>query len=675
MADGQSKWTLDLDIEKFAGNAIKAKGLISEIGDPESLAGLTTALMEAGTLVGVVGAAVLATKAAFDTVFETEQINNINAQFENLAKNAGVAGDVIKDKLVKAADGLAGDTEILKASNIEFLKLGANASKLPEIMELARKTTVAFGGDLISNYSKIADAIARGNARSLQSIGIKLDQSKAEQAYAAKLGITANALSQEEKQRATLEAVLARGEQALAGMNTETLKATQAWQQMKTAISESSETLTTAIGSVLRPVVIAYTTNLASMAVATKDWLKAHFGSDAEQAASKSQELAEQINQISIRISQAKGAAIEGGFWNKLMYGTDGAQKALDDLTKQRDALRSMRAELEKKAAPEKKPEAASSDVGGRDPAQDKQKRLAEELKFNQEVMKIKMQGLDAELAASAAYVDKDGTMRYRGEEIIGEKIKLLHKQADNDAAQVANSTEMTEAQKSQRIIAIHMKEAEEVKKLDNQVKDVREKNLQQYLKDSNSVSQGIQRGFRAGGQEAIKDMNNFGARGKAAFDSVNSHSKNFFMALGSGSQSASEAMRSAFFGVLGDMAEQQGAFLLASGIGTYNPIQIAEGGALLALAGYLQSQAGGGGSGGGASTGGGGGASAGSPPDMTQSADATSPTPQVAQKKTVSLNIQGNYFDTDQSRTRMMQMIRDAGDFTDFNLKKIGQA
>ena len=141
---GRSKWIFDLDIKEFTENALKAHASVEKVGEAKNLSGLVTKLMNVSKLVGVVGTAVLAMKASFDLVSEGEQIRKINDQFDILTKNAGLSGEAIKSKLVGAAGGLADDTDILKAANEQVVRLGANSKKLPEIMELARKSTAVI---------------------------------------------------------------------------------------------------------------------------------------------------------------------------------------------------------------------------------------------------------------------------------------------------------------------------------------------------------------------------------------------------------------------------------------------------------------------------------------------------------------------------------------------------
>src|SRR3990167_2381775 len=122
--------------------------------------------------------------AIFDFVKEGEKVQQINRSFESLAKSAGLSGQEIREGLVGAAKGLADDTDIILAANKAIVGLGSQAEKLPQVMELARKATYLFGGDLVQNFEAMNHAIASGNTRALKNMGIMVDAESAVNKYA-----------------------------------------------------------------------------------------------------------------------------------------------------------------------------------------------------------------------------------------------------------------------------------------------------------------------------------------------------------------------------------------------------------------------------------------------------------------------------------------------------------
>ena len=161
---------------------------------------------------------------------------------------------------------------------------------------------------------------------------------------------------------------------------------------------------------------------------------------------------------------------------------------------------------------------------------------------------------------------------------------------------------------------------------------------------------------------------------GEITFNSFKTRSVEAFKAMGDGSKSGADAVKGFMLGSLGDIAMEYGTFHLINGAATYNFVEVAEGGALIALGAALQSMGSSSGSSSSSASSGGGGGGAG-PAGISDPGSPATPAPQAAQTKSLTVAISGNIFETDQTRTRMMDMIRQAGDFTDFNLKQIGQS
>jgi hypothetical protein len=145
--------------------------------------------------------------------------------------------------------------------------------------------------------------------------------------------------------------------------------------------------------------------------------------------------------------------------------------------------------------------------------------------------------------------------------------------------------------------------------------------------------------------------------------------------ALASGSEDAGEAMKKFFIGAIADKAAAAGAAMVLESIWPPNPVAAAGGVALMALAGNLKRLAGGGGS-------------SVSMPSAPAAAAAESPAagsfggfgssmaPEPAgpeRKRAVTVQIAGNYLDTEQSRRYLLEMIRAETDATDFRYQQIG--
>lgn len=176
--------------------------------------GIGKSLLSFAKQFAVVGVAIEGFKKALDSALEGEQLKTLDNQFEALTKQAGITGDTLRNNLVGAAAGLVDDTDLIKAANKALIELGGNANKIPQTLELARKATAVFGGEVAQNFEIINQAVATGNTRSLRALGLVIDQTEAVKKYAASLGVSVNSLNEAGKQQAILNAVLEKSEGA-----------------------------------------------------------------------------------------------------------------------------------------------------------------------------------------------------------------------------------------------------------------------------------------------------------------------------------------------------------------------------------------------------------------------------------------------------------------------------
>jgi hypothetical protein len=294
----------------------------------------------------------------------------------------------------------------------------------------------------------------------------------------------------------------------------------------------------------------------------------------------------------------------------------------------------------------------------------DKNKAAQEKAAFERQLLQLKESRLNSEMEIETNFdqfeSDLDAKKLLLKEQYNARIIELRTKAANNDG--------ITAAQANSMIVQIEEEKTAKLKALDLERQDSALKVYDNQVKAAKTASSGIAAGFKQAGAQAARDMGNYGVQGQKAFGIVNSSAQKFFKGLGEGSKSTSELMKEFLFGALADYAEQQGQVLLATGIGTYDPVAIAEGGALIALSSVIRGMSGGGGSSSSGGGGGGGGAAA-SPSSLQQ------PTlDQTAQaKKSVTIQIQGNYFETEQSKTRLTEMIRESTDATDYKVQQIG--
>lgn len=660
MATETTKVVLDLDNKEFVKKLKESLGLLGELGKTDSVSDLGKAFVSVGTVAGVAAAAVLAVKTAIDLSEEAEHIKQVNKSFESLAENAGLAADVIKSQLIKATKGLADDTEVLQAANRAIIEMGGNAAKIPETMELARKYTAAFGGELIQNFEGINHALATGSERMLRQYGITVDTDKAQREYAKSLGIGVQFLTDAGKKQAVMNEALEEAKKKFAGVDESISQTTQNMKKMSVSLSEIKEAAILAWDKILGPTVQNATQNLANGFHNLAVQVKAAFGSGEEQAAAQKEVLEHNIEQLKQKMELNKKIGVENDTYTLQLQKL---QSQLDKINESEE--HSMHLAQMKAAAGQGAPEKAV-DVA---PQVDYEKLKEARLKFEKELEDIRMKRTEADL--------QYGTNVEQVEKAFHEQQVTMTKEAELQKDQLRkeglDKGVITQQQYADAVANIDQTLNDKMKNNNEELNAARIRALDNYQKSATSASAGISAAFRKGSTQAKMDLTNWGKTGGIVFDSVKKRSVEAFKAMGDGSKSAGEAMRGFMFGSIADTAEAKGTEMLLSGLWPPNPIAIAGGGALIALAEALRSQAQGSSkmSGGGGGGGGGAGASA----QSTDSASAAEkPQAEAQHKKVVTLNVHGNLYETEQTRTRLMDMIREAGDFTDFNLKQIGQ-
>lgn len=665
MADDTTKVTLDLDNAEFVSKLKESIGLMDEFANVERFVAFAEKLVEVGIVLAPIVVTFLAIKAALDMTEEAEHLEQINNSFQMLAQSAGLAADALRDRLLVAVGGLATESETLQAANKAIVTMGQNAAHLPEIMEIARKATILFGGSVIENFNNLSQALATGNQRMLRHYGIVIDVTKAHQNYAKQLGVGVEFLSQAGARQAMFNAGLESAEKKFQDVDASSLKVTNNIRQIGVAFTEIKEAAVLAWDKIAGPTIQAATGKIADFFHDLANQAKSMWGQGEEKAKATKEILEQQVKHYKELLE--KGAFLPGQttLWERSLARAE-AELAKINAREERSAELAMhKGQVEKQISPtpSAKPPPEFDPVN-------QQKLKEAKLKFEQDILKIRE---EREKAEEKVETDALNLHKVHDQEILTLTLKANEeiRKLDTEGLQKGLISQEQFERSKKDIIARN----------DAQIKQIRTKYYEDEvnaLKNLQTQNQNAAAGFAAAWKkntaQAQADLRNFGKLGDTTFAAVKNHAVEAFKAMGNGSKNAGDAIKGFLFGTIGDVAVAQGTEILMSSIWPPNPIGLAAGGALIAFGEALSSigqssgssvpSAGGGGGGGG-----GGGASS---ADLSQ---AGAPTPAATQQKSLTIAFHGDYLDSDQSRTRFMDMIRQAGDFTDFNLVKVGQS
>lgn len=655
MADEKVSFKLDLDAKDAVGALNNVYAKINEIGDSDGIKDLIGNFKDLAGPILIAGTALFAFKKSFDFALEGEQLLRVEHQFEKIAETAGVSSQKILEGIDKATQGTIDQSDAMELATDSILKLGSAASRIPQIMELARKAAMATGGDTAQAFEQLNFAISTGNTRILKRMGLSYDAQEAEKKYALSIGKLNNELTDQEKIQARLNALFDVGNKKLKDSADSAQPLADSVTKLKISIHDLYEETVKFFNVKMGGMFTAMANNATDAFKGIKDALSSSFGEGSEKAQSEINVLTRDVQYFSKELEKLKKVGSEdSSAFKTYQQALDTAQARLSTLKAQAE-----QAEIDSiKTAPSAEAAVEEKDTSKNDV------KLANNLRFQKELQQMTEARIDAELEVETnadnykTLLDEKRAMLVQSYALKIEEIKKNAK--DNEL--------LNETQAEQLIAQAEEEKQAKLKQYDQDVNDRRLQMYQNQLKSAQDTAAGIQAAFGTAAAKATKDMNDYGKRGQVVFTAINNGAQNFFKGLGSGSKGAGDLMKSFLFGAIADVAEAQGQFLIASGIGTYNPIQIAEGGALLALSGMLRSQAGGGGGGVGES--GGGGGAAASAPGAT--VDRSKPEAEQGPKKSVNIQFMGDYLETEQTQKRLVDLIRRETDATEYKYEQI---
>lgn len=197
--------------------------------------------MKGAALVGgMLALAVAGVVAGFAAlVRQGVQIETVSKAFTNLTRNAGMAGEVLATKMQSASKYVLTLSDSMKVANRALLAGGEQfATKLPELLEIARSAALASGQDIAYTFNSLVTGIARGAPRLIDNADIYLRLGDATAEYAKQLGKSVAELSAQERQQATLNAVLKQGEEFTRKVGLQTKTAAEKYASAATGIKD-----------------------------------------------------------------------------------------------------------------------------------------------------------------------------------------------------------------------------------------------------------------------------------------------------------------------------------------------------------------------------------------------------------------------------------------------------
>jgi hypothetical protein len=656
---------------KSVGKSFDKKGDgINSLSDGLEAAsgGLSSIARFAASALGPVGGLALGVAAASAATFKLalagEQVNAVNAQFKNIATSAGLSADAFGNSIIKATQGLIDDEDALQIATKGIIALGDQASKLPAILDASRGVSRALGKDFKSTFEDLSTFVENGNARVLRQFGIILDLDKAYEKAAKSIGLTASALTEQQKQQIRANLILDEVPKKFGAAADSVTPLKDAFDRLKVSASNSLESISSGLANFVTK---KFIDNLDLSNVGTTR-LNNTLSENKTRLEDVNKEITNLVALDSRSISQASEL-------NKLIREraqlTQDSAKALVESSGRSD--QELFASLEKSREPKvEAPKLIANEAQTALLRQEQLKRLndlqayvsaQDKLSIDSEIKRIEtINNLDIKLTAQKSLNDQQSI--------------LLEQQKNTALSQIQDQFSATKGfsqdQRDQAALAtkanFYLQEQALAQANAEKIKSIEDnKNF--------SIQSGFET-FSSGFSLAATDFRNnvsknFQEVGKQAFNTLGRGVGQAFAAFGealASGEDAGKAFLQSLVGIFADIAIQLGTSYILQGIAlSANPLTpgiggplIAAGAALATFGGLLKAFSGGKSkAGGGADTGGGIASSPSSSTELTQTENL-----QRAEAGTqVSVVIQGDVLDSDESGSRIVGLINSAFD------------
>lgn len=685
---------LDLDDSKFISKLVNAQKSLKDLGDKKNLdplnksltqtkdkvddltdvsgvKSLVNSVMSLAPALGVVTAAGFAAKKALDMTLEAEQILAVEANFRTLAATAGLSAEHLEEGLKKSAQGLVDTSDLLAVANKGIIAMGESAAKLPEVMDLARRATSAFGGSVSENFEKLTTAVSTGNVRLLRQFGIVVDVERAMRNYAKTMGTTIDTITEAGRRQAILDDVLKKGNESFKETDPTIKSVTNSWTKLGVSVHNFYETFILWFRESVGPRFAKDFEQMRAAVESLTNWFQEKFPTGATKAKQDIAALDAQIVLLEKQIAETKGK-LEGtekrSFWDYVLTQTD---KDLQDRLTRLDAqLAAMVAKKEEAEAKLKKP--AEPDQAPGAPAVNAETKLAQEARVNQELLAMRQARITQEIAMA--------TQVSQVEELFNQQKLNIERQYNAQLAAWAAERaqeKITGAQYDELATEAAMTRKQREADLELRLVDAKIRAYENYQRAATSVQDGIARAAQASAAKQKAFISNTSRVGQDMYNRFEQTAVDAFVAIGEGAATGQNLIKKVVLGSIADMAISYGRTMAVTN--AFPPVGpnpgAAAGVGLMVFGGYLKGMAGGSSkveAGGGDTSGGKMKDFDSKLPDMKMPEDR----PMVEEAKpqrAVTIQIQGNFYETEETRTRLLEMIRQSTDATDFKYQQIG--
>jgi len=180
---------------------------------------------------------------------QASKVESMSTAFNTLSGVTGDSRDAL-EKLKEATNGTMSEFDLFQqANNAMVLGVSKNSDEMAEMFDIAQRLGRALGRDTASSVESLVTGIGRQSRLMLDNIGIIVKSEEAYKAYAKKIGVTVELLTEQERKQAFLSATMESARAKVKTLQDET----DSSQDVYDRLSASTTNLATATGDLLAP--------------------------------------------------------------------------------------------------------------------------------------------------------------------------------------------------------------------------------------------------------------------------------------------------------------------------------------------------------------------------------------------------------------------------------------
>lgn len=181
--------------------------------------------------------------ALVNEVISGERIDAITKRFELLAQSSGVSAQALSAGIEKAVAGTIDMEDALQATSSSLINLQTGLNQIPALFEIARKASLLFGGDALSNFEKLQQAILSGNTKSLRELELFINSTATIDNFEKALGAASGGLKEAGRQQALLNEILKVGNERFQNVNASITPVDESIKKLGVSYKEVGDTI------------------------------------------------------------------------------------------------------------------------------------------------------------------------------------------------------------------------------------------------------------------------------------------------------------------------------------------------------------------------------------------------------------------------------------------------